>query len=65
MLAQRQVMELALAFGKAFYQSEPTKELDVVMAALDVADQPTVTDLRALIASVEWSVMERQTGGAA
>jgi hypothetical protein len=68
MLAQRQVMELALAFGKAFYQSEPTKELDVVMASiahLDLADEPTVADLRALISTVEWSVMERQTGGAA
>jgi hypothetical protein len=65
MLAERQVSELALAFGKAFYQSEPTKELDVVMASLDRADEPTVTDLRMLIATVEWSVMERQTGGAA
>lgn len=68
MVAQRQVQELALAFGKAFYQSEPTKELDVIMASLDIADQPTVTDLRALISTVEWSVMERQPrrqGGAA
>jgi hypothetical protein len=65
MVAQRQVQELALAFGKAFYESEPTKELDVIMASQNIADQPTVTDLRALIASVEWSVMERQTGGAA
>ena len=65
MLPERAVQELALAFGKAFYQSEPTKELDVVMASLDLADQPTVTDLRTLISTVEWSVMERQTGGAA
>jgi hypothetical protein len=65
MLPERVVQELALAFGKAFYQSEPTKELDVVMASLDLADQPTVMDLRALVASVEWSVMDRQTGGAA
>lgn len=65
MLAERQVAELALAFGKAFYQSEPTKELDVVMASLDIADQPTVTDLRALVANVEWSVMERRTTGGA
>ncbi len=69
MLAQQQVAELALAFGEAFYRSsspsETTKELDVIMAARDIADEPTVTDLRALIASVEWSVMERRTGGAA
>jgi hypothetical protein len=65
MLAERQVAELALAFGKAFYQSEPTKELDVVMASLDIADEPTVTDLRALIQGVEWSVMERRTTGGA
>lgn len=65
MLSQRQVAELALAFGRAFYEARPQESYAAVVVARDIADEPTVTDLRALISTVEWSVMERRTTGGA
>lgn len=63
-VSEQCVAELALAMGTALFSSD-SKAIHRLIERQDRADTPTVIDLRALIETVEWSVMERQTAGGA
>lgn len=64
-LPQQCVAELALAMGSAYFTST-AESFGKLIEACPQADQPTVTDVRALIEqTAEWPVRDRRTGGAA
>jgi hypothetical protein len=63
-LSEQCVAELGLCFASALFGSHPS-DMCKIIERQGQADKPTVTDLRTLIAQVEWPVRERQTSGGA